>query len=73
MTAIITEEDVRDRLRRACEAAGGRQQWSDAYEVSPQYVGDVLRGQRKPGEKILRALGLTRRMVYGEERGEAEA
>lgn len=63
----ITEEDVKALLRAACEAAGGRQSWGETHGISPQYIGDVLRGDRRPGNKILRALGLTRRMVYGPE------
>lgn len=32
--------------------------------VSPQYLNDVLQLKREPGDKILRPLGLKRRLVY---------
>lgn len=33
-------------------------------EITPQYLGDVFKGFREPGEKILSKLGLERQVVY---------
>lgn len=53
-------------LRAAVRAAGGINAWSRGADISAVYVGDVLRGTKGPGEKILRALGLERRVVRAE-------
>jgi transcriptional regulator with XRE-family HTH domain len=33
-------------------------------EVTPQYLNDVLRGRREAGPKILKGLGLKKRVSY---------
>lgn len=57
-------EDVRNILRKACEAAGTQKAWAEANGVSPQYVNDVLQGFREPGEAILSALGIEKVTTY---------
>ena len=32
--------------------------------ISPQYLNDILRGRRDPGETVLRYLGLQKRVIY---------
>lgn len=60
----ITEDEVRERLRAAIRDAGTQKAWAEQAGVSAAYVNDVLKGARRPGEAILRALGLAR--LYGE-------
>jgi len=69
--AELTALDVFARLRKACSAAGGQSAWAAQNRVSPQYVSDVINGRTDPGESILRALGLARRVRYVEFRKEA--
>lgn len=57
-------------LRDAVREAGTQKAWAERAGVSEVYVSDVLRKRRPPGDAILRALGLTRRMVYGAEGSE---
>ena len=54
----LTADDVRLRLRRACEAAGGVENWAINSGVTPAYVWMVLSGSRKPGPKIEESLEL---------------
>lgn len=39
---VITEEQMRDRLRQACKAAGGQAAFARSAGASPAYVSDVL-------------------------------
>lgn len=55
---LLSTEDVLNRLRDACAAAGGNARWARRHGVSDVYVGDVIHGRRGPGDSILRALGL---------------
>lgn len=60
----MTVDQVRAKLRRECERAGGQAAWAEARDISPAYVSDVLQGRRGPGRMILDALGLERVVVY---------
>jgi DNA-binding transcriptional regulator YdaS (Cro superfamily) len=59
VTDLLTADDVRARLRKACEEAGGQAAWARARGVSRQYIGQVLLGARAPSEAILKALGMS--------------
>lgn len=59
-TTRLRGEQVVDRLRAACAGAGGQAAWGRQHGVSQQYVHDVLRGRRQPGDTVLRPLGLQR-------------
>ena len=67
---IMTSFDVCSLLRRRCREAGGQSAWANAHGVSPQYVCDVLKARREPGDMILAALGLRRIVRYVEARKE---
>lgn len=69
----ITEDEVRERLRAAVRAAGTQSAYAEQIGASEQYVSDVLRGARRPGQRILRALRLRKRTVYGAEDDYSEA
>lgn len=60
----MTVEDVRELLRTACQKAGGQKHWAKEADLSAQFVGDVLKGKRAPGPRMLSALGLTATVVY---------
>lgn len=58
--------EVVEMLSQACEDAGSQQSWAEANGLSPQYVNDVLKGRREPGQSIATALGLSKRSEYDE-------
>jgi hypothetical protein len=53
-----TEQAVLEMLRAACAEAGSRARWAAMHGISGQYLTDVLRGNRSPGDSVLRGLGL---------------
>lgn len=57
-------------MLRAAVTATGLRQWAEQHGISPAYVSAVLNG-KKPGGKIQRALGYSRREVYEREGSEA--
>ena len=61
---ILTNDDARKMLRRACEAEGGQSEWALKHGVSKQYVGQILTGDDALGWKIARALGLKRTYFF---------
>jgi hypothetical protein len=60
----MTLDSVIKLLRRRCTDAGSQLAAARELEVSPAYLCDVLARRREPGEKILRPLGLSRRVSY---------
>lgn len=57
-------EGVRFKLRQSVNASGGQKAWADKHDISAAYVNDVLRGRRLPGQKIARALGLEKALLW---------
>ena len=53
-------------LRQRVADAGTAKRFAEAHGVSAQHVGDVLRGHRTPGPRMLAILGLTRVTTYRE-------
>jgi hypothetical protein len=62
--AALRREEALDLLRAAIDAAGGRLAFCAQHHVSPQYLSDVLRGNRAPGQSVLTPLGLKKQDVY---------
>ena len=57
-TKNLSADEVRERLRKACEDAGSQAAWARDHGVSPAFVCDVLCGRRQPGELITLGLDL---------------
>lgn len=57
-------EDVRRRLQKQVNAAGGQKAWAKKHGVSPSYVCDVLQRHRLPGDKITKAMGLEKALLW---------
>lgn len=57
---MITEKELLKTLRKACKEAGSQRQWALDHDMTPSYVNDALNKVRKPGKKILDALGYDR-------------
>lgn len=66
----MTEQEVRDRLQTAIDAAGGQRGFAKAHGFSVAFVNDVVRGKRDLSDRILAAIGIerqiTRQVVYRE-------
>lgn len=60
----LTEDELREALANACEAAGGQSAWAAKAGITQQYVSDVLNNKRSPGDSICRALGYERATIY---------
>ncbi len=55
---FVNEKDIREELRRLVRALGSRTAVATRLRISRPYLTDLLNGNRAPGPKILRALGL---------------
>lgn len=64
-----TDDEVRDEIRAAMQAAGSLRKWAKANKLQPSYVSDVVNGIKPPGESVLRAIGRQRRVVYEKAEG----
>lgn len=53
-------------LRMRIEEAGSQKAFAEAVGISEPYLSDILAGRREPGEKILKPLGLQRKVIYEE-------
>ena len=62
----LTYDDLIALLRRRIKEHGQQKLFAAAHGMSAQYVTDVLRGRREPGEKMLGALGLRKVVTYEE-------
>jgi hypothetical protein len=56
----LTADQVRERLKAACEAAGGQSAWARRHCVEPSTLSNSLNGRRGITSPILRARGLRR-------------
>jgi transcriptional regulator with XRE-family HTH domain len=59
-----THDELIHLLQNLVKVAGSQKALADELRISPQYLGDVLRGRREPGEAILSRLGLEKRIYY---------
>lgn len=64
MSVLVTEQQVIERLRAACEKAGSQKAFAEAHGFTAGYVHDVLHARRPPADRILDALGLERVVIY---------
>lgn len=55
---IMTLMELRERLHDLCQDAGSVRAWADKNKISFGYVSAVIRGDTKPGGKILKAMGI---------------
>jgi hypothetical protein len=61
----MDHQDIRKQLKTMV-SEGTLKSVSDQLSVSVSYLHDVVRGRRKPGKKILKGLGIERRVEYVE-------
>jgi hypothetical protein len=63
---MLTEHELIERLRDAVHRAGSQSAFARQHGLSEQYLSDVLRSRREPGQKILDTLGFERVVRYRE-------
>jgi hypothetical protein len=66
MKKQLTLNDVIAMLKKRCEEAGSQRAFALDSKISPQYITDVLRRKREPGQMVLDALGLEKVTTYRE-------
>lgn len=64
----MTEQEVIEHLRVACQNAGGQKAFAKLYRFSTAFVSDVVNGKRHPSDRILEAIGLERVVTYRKKR-----
>ena len=57
---VLNADQVRERLRAACQKAGSLSAWARANGVTKAYVSSVLTGNQEPTHSVTYPLGLTR-------------
>ena len=60
----MTEDGVRDELRRRLQKCASQKAFAAQNRMSAQYVADFLSGRRSAGPAILKALGLKKVVRY---------
>lgn len=60
----MTKEQVVKRIRDKVRSCEGQTRAADSYGVTPQHLNDVLAGNRAPGPKLLKGMGLERVVTY---------
>lgn len=61
---LLTSRDVRAELRDMLKEAGSQRALARKLGVSATHVGDLLNGDREPGDKVLPLLGLKKVVFY---------
>lgn len=59
-----TEDEVREMLQDAVIKAGSQQAFAEKAGISQQYLSDLIKGRRTPGDAVLKALGLRKTIYY---------
>lgn len=67
----MTRDTVIRKLLALIEEKGTAKATAQSLGISQQYLSDVIKGRREPGEKLLSAMGLQSRVVYEARTGEA--
>lgn len=59
----MNELELRDKLKAQCDASN-QTAVAESLGLTLSYVNDVLHMRRRPGPKMLRAMGLQQRITY---------
>lgn len=65
---LLTSKDVRAELRDMLKEAGSRAALARKLGITATHVGDLLNGNRDPGDKVLPLLGLKKVIFYTDSR-----
>ncbi len=58
--------DLQRYLRRRIREAGNQKALAEQVGISQQFISDMVRGVREPGEEACAKLGIERKTVYRE-------
>lgn len=64
MPKLLSTAQVRTLLEKEVRARGSQTAAAELVGVSNSYLGDVLKGRKEPGKKMLEGMGLQRRIMY---------
>lgn len=53
----MTNDQLRDLLRKECLKAGEQKAWAERYGVNRNEICDMIRGRRKVSERVMNILG----------------
>ena len=68
----MSDKTVMDRVRALVATLGTREKAARRLGVSVAYLGELLRGTRTPGPKVLAALGMRKETSYVEDTDNAK-
>ena len=68
----MTDRAVMQRIRDLVNTLGSQKKAAKRLGVSAAYLGELLRGTRTPGPKVLGALGLRKETNYVEDKEEIQ-
>lgn len=60
----MSESEVLDIIRQHIDRVGSQKAFAELCGVSAPFLSDVLRGYRRPGEKILSYIGIKKTEDY---------
>lgn len=60
MTETFTADQVRERLRKACDEAGGQRAFAEYAGVTESHISHMLRGRREVTGDVATALKLVK-------------
>ena len=66
----LTKQQIIEKLRKETESYGSMSVFASKAGVSTAFVSAVLKGEKLPSGKILKALGYEKKTVYAERDGE---
>ncbi len=66
ITLTMDLRQFRLYLKDVCSEAGGAKPWAEKHRISHSYVSSVIRGDKMPGDKILKAVRV--KVVYVKKR-----
>lgn len=62
----ISLEDIREEIRLLADSMSTHKALADLMGISPQYLNDLIKGNRKPGPKVQKFLKIRSVTVYVE-------
>lgn len=61
---MLRESQAVNRLRQEVTRAGSQKALADEWEISKQYITDILKGRRSVSEAVALKMGLRREVVF---------
>lgn len=63
-TVLLTQEQFQDHLKQLAKAAGSNAETGRRLGVTGQFIDLLIAGKRKPGKKLLKAIGGRRKVMF---------